>query len=72
MTCSNLTDAQAQLLKIKVKGKDGNYFPHTLNNTAIATSRALVAILENNQTEDGVKIPEVLIPYMGKSLIEWA
>jgi len=71
VSCSNLTDAQSQLLKIKVKGKEGNYFPHTINNTAIATSRALVAILENNQTEDGVRIPKVLVPYMGKDMIKW-
>ncbi len=65
-SCSNLTDAQARQLGIRVKSKDGSsYTPHTLNNTAIATSRALVAILENNQLENGeVVIPEVLVPYM--------
>ncbi len=63
---SNLTDAQARRLNIRVRGKDCNYFPHTLNNTVIATSRALVAILENNQNKDGsVDIPKVLQPYMG-------
>ncbi len=65
-SCSNLTDAQALMLKIRVKGKDGTYFPHTLNNTAIATSRAMVAILENYQNKDGsITIPNVLKQYMG-------
>lgn len=70
-SCSNLTDAQAKKLKIRADGKDGRYTPHTLNNTAIATSRAMVAILENYQQKDGsVKIPEVLLPYMhGKKVI---
>ncbi len=64
-SCSNLTSAQANKLKIKVQGKDEKYVPHTLNNTAIATSRALVAILENFQEKDGsVKIPKVLSKYM--------
>ncbi len=69
---SNTTDAQARRLNIKVKGKDGRYYPHILNNTAIATSRALVGILENNQNEDGsVDIPDVLVQYMyGKNKIE--
>lgn len=71
-SCSNLTDAQAKLLKIRVDGKEGKYSPHTLNNTAIATSRALVAILENFQQKDGlVLIPEVLQQYMhGKKKLE--
>jgi len=70
-SCSNLTDAQAKLLKIRCNGKNEKYTPHTLNNTAIATSRALVAILENCQQKDGsIKIPEVLVQYMGgKKLI---
>ncbi|MEK6915565.1 MAG: serine--tRNA ligase [Nanoarchaeota archaeon] len=71
-SCSNLTDAQARRLKIRVdNGKGEKYIPHTLNNTAIATSRALVAILENYQQKDGtVKIPEVLLPFMhGKKFI---
>lgn len=71
-SCSNLTDAQARRLNIKyTDGKERNYV-HTLNNTAIATSRALVAILENNQNEDGsVNIPKALMPYMhGKTKIE--
>jgi seryl-tRNA synthetase len=63
-SCSNLVDAQARGLRIRVEGKQ-KYFPHTLNNTALATSRALVAILENNQDAQGrVKIPPVLVPYM--------
>src|SRR3989344_4845832 len=71
-SCSNLTDAQARKLKIRVdSGKGEKYVPHTLNNTAIATSRAMVAILENYQQKDGsVKIPEVLLPYMhGKKVL---
>lgn len=70
-SCSNLSDAQARKLKIRVDGSRGRYVPHTLNNTAIATSRALVAILENYQQKDGsVKIPEVLQQYMfGKKII---
>jgi seryl-tRNA synthetase len=65
-SCSNLTDAQARKLKIRVdNGKSEKYVPHTLNNTAIATSRAMVAILENYQQKDGsVEIPKVLLPYM--------
>ena len=64
-SCSNLTEAQAKKLKIRTDGKEGRYTPHTLNNTAIATSRAMVAILENYQQKDGsVKIPDVLLPYM--------
>ncbi len=71
-SCSNLTDAQARKLKIRVDpGTGEKYVPHTLNNTAIATSRAMVAILENYQQKDGsVKIPDVLVPYMhGKKFI---
>ena len=65
-SCSNLGDAQARRLKIRVKGEKGNYLPHTLNNTVIAPPRMLIAILENNLNEDGsVNIPEVLWPYMG-------
>ena len=71
-SCSNLTDAQAKMLKIRVDSKEGRYAPHTLNNTAIATSRALVAIMENNQQKDGsILIPEALSKYMnGKKKIE--
>lgn len=70
-SCSNLTDAQARRLKIRVDSAKGKFVPHTLNNTAIATSRALVAILENYQQKSGeIKVPEVLLPYMyGKTII---
>ncbi len=66
-SCSNLGDAQARRLKIRVKSKDGRkYFAHTLNNTVVAPPRMLIAFLENNLQADGtVKIPEVLRPYMG-------
>ncbi len=65
-SCSNLTDAQARRLGIKINGGKGNYFAHTLNNTVIASPRALIAIIENNQNEDGsINIPKVLQPYMG-------
>ena len=66
-SCSNLGDAQARRLKIRVKGSDGNkYFAHTLNNTVVAPPRMLIAFLENNLQADGsIKIPEVLRPYMG-------
>ena len=65
-SCSNLTDAQSRRLGIRIKGKDGNYFAHTLNNTVVAPPRMLIAILENNYQPDGsVIIPEVLRPYMG-------
>ena len=66
-SCSNLGDAQARRLKIRVKGDDGRtYLPHTLNNTVVAPPRMLIAFLENNLREDGsVRIPEVLRPYMG-------
>ena len=65
-SCSNLGDAQARRLRIRIKGEKGNYFAHTLNNTVVAPPRMLIAFLENNLQEDGsVKIPEVLRPYMG-------
>ena len=65
-SCSNLGDAQARRLKIRVNGKDGKYFAHTLNNTVVAPPRMLIAFLENNLNEDGsVRIPEALRPYMG-------
>ena len=66
-SCSNLGDAQARRLKIRVNGEDGKkYFAHTLNNTVVAPPRMLIAFVENNLCEDGsVKIPEVLRPYMG-------
>ena len=65
-SCSNLGDAQARRLKIRVKGKDGKYFAHTLNNTVVAPPRMLIAFLGNNLNADGtVSIPEALRPYMG-------
>lgn len=65
-SCSNLGDAQARRLKIRVVGEDGKYFAHTLNNTVVAPPRMLIAFLENNLQADGsVKIPEALRPYMG-------
>lgn len=66
-SCSNLTDAQARRLKIRVKGENGEkYFAHTLNNTCVAPPRMLIAFLENNlQTDGSILIPEVLQPYMG-------
>ena len=66
-SCSTLGDAQARRLGIRVKGENGNYYPHTLNNTVLASTRALIALLENNLQEDGsITIPEVLRPYMKK------
>ena len=65
-SCSTLGDAQARRLSIRVKGENGNYYPHTLNNTVLASTRALIALIENNYNEDGsITIPEVLRPYMG-------
>lgn len=65
-SCSNLSDAQARRLKIRVKGEDGNYLAHTLNNTVVAPPRMLIAFLENNLNADGsVNIPEPLRMYMG-------
>ncbi len=65
-SCSNLGDAQARRLKIRVNGEDGKYFAHTLNNTVVAPPRMLIAFLENNLNVDGsINIPEVLRPYMG-------
>ncbi|MBQ6004215.1 MAG: serine--tRNA ligase, partial [Clostridia bacterium] len=65
-SCSNLGDAQARRLRIRVKGPNGNYYAHTLNNTVVAPPRMLIAFLENNLQADGsVRIPEVLRPYMG-------
>ena len=66
VSCSNCTDYQANRLRMRYRTSEGNEAVHTLNSTAIATSRALVAILEQNQTEGGrVAIPKVLRPYMG-------
>ena len=65
-SCSNLGDAQARRLKIRINGENGKYFAHTLNNTVVAPPRMLIAFLENNLNADGsVSIPEVLQPYMG-------
>ncbi len=65
-SCSNLTDAQARRLGIRIKGEKGNYYAHTLNNTVVAPPRMLIAFLENHYNEDGsIDIPEVLWPYMG-------
>jgi len=69
-SCSNLGDAQARRLKIRVVGERGKYFPHTLNNTVAAPPRMLIAFLENNLNADGsVNIPKVLQPYMGGKTI---
>ena len=69
-SCSNLGDAQARRLGIRVKGADGKYFAHTLNNTVVAPPRMLIAFLENNLQADGsVRIPEVLRPYMGGNAV---
>ena len=65
-SCSTLGDAQARRLGIRIKGERGNYYPHTLNNTVLASTRALIALLENNYNKDGsITIPEVLRKYMG-------
>ena len=65
-SCSNLTDAQARRLGIRIKGEKENYFAHTLNNTVVAPPRMLIAVMENNYQPDGsVIVPEVLRPYMG-------
>ena len=65
-SCSTLGDAQARRLGIRVKGEKGTYYPHTLNNTVVATPRGLIAVIENNYNEDGsITVPEVLRPYMG-------
>lgn len=65
-SCSTLGDAQARRLGIRIKGEKGNYYPHTLNNTVLASTRALIALIENNYNEDGsITVPEVLRPYIG-------
>ncbi len=69
-SCSNLGDAQARRLRIRVNGKDGKYFAHTLNNTVVAPPRMLIAFLENNMNADGsINIPEALRSYMGGQTI---
>ena len=71
-SCSTLGDAQARRLGIRIKGENGNYYAHTLNNTVLASTRALIAFLENNLNEDGsINVPKALQPYMGgKTKIE--
>lgn len=71
-SCSNLTDAQARRLDIKIENKGKRYFAHTLNNTVLASPRALIAVMENNQQKEGsIKVPKVLQPYLGgKKIIE--
>ena len=65
-SCSNLGDAQERRIGIRVKGENGNYFLHTLNNTVVASPRGLIALIENNYNADGtITVPEVLRPYMG-------
>ena len=65
-SCSTLGEAQSRRLGIRVKGDKGNYYPHTLNNTVLASTRALIAFMENNMNSDGsINIPEALRPYMG-------
>ncbi len=65
-SCSTLGDAQSRRLGIRIKGENGNYYPHTLNNTVLANTRALIALIENSYNEDGsITVPEVLRPYMG-------
>ena len=65
-SCSNLGDAQARRLGIRVKGENGTYYLHTLNNTVLASPRGLIALIENNYNEDGsISVPKVLWPYMG-------
>ncbi len=69
-SCSNLGDAQARRLRIRVNGKDGKYFAHTLNNTVVAPPRMLIAFLENNMNADGsINIPSALQPYMGGNTV---
>lgn len=69
-SCTNMTDAQARRLGIRIKGKNGNYYAHTLNNTVVAPPRMLIAFLENNYNKDGsIRIPTVLSPYMGGKTI---
>ena len=69
-SCSTLGDAQSRRLGIRVKGENGTYYPHTLNNTVLASTRALIALLENNYNEDGsINVPKALQPYMGGKTI---
>lgn len=67
-SCTNMEEAQARRLNIKINGSQGNYLAHTLNNTVVASPRALIALMENNQQQDGtIKIPEALWKYMGNT-----
>ncbi|MCK4997832.1 serine--tRNA ligase [Candidatus Pacearchaeota archaeon] len=69
-SCTNMEEAQARRLRIKINGGKGNYLAHTLNNTVVASPRGLVAFMENNQNEDGsINIPKKLQPYMGKKKV---
>ncbi len=65
VSCSNCTDYQARKVNVRIRGKDENYVAHTLNATACATSRIMTAIIENNQTDEGIEIPKPLQQYMG-------
>jgi len=71
VSCSNCLDYQARRLKIRYRTKDGNRYLHTLNSTALATTRTMVAIIENFQTEDGIEIPEALRSYTGFDFISF-
>lgn len=71
VSASNVKDYQARRLNIRVRGKEKNYFPHTLNSTAIATTRTMVAIIENYQKDDGIKIPYPLVKYFGDDFIKF-
>ena len=71
VSCSNCTDWQAMRLDIKYDDKDGRHYVHTLNSTAIATTRTMVAIIENYLNDDGsITVPKALVPYMGKDVIK--
>ena len=69
VSCSNCLDYQSRRLKIRIRTKDGKVFAHTLNSTALATTRTMVAIIENHQEEDGIRIPNALVPYTGFDFI---
>ncbi|MBD6956170.1 MAG: serine--tRNA ligase [Thermoplasmatales archaeon] len=70
VSASNVKDYQARRLNIRVRGRYGNYYPHTLNSTAVATTRTMVAIIENHQDGDGIRIPDPLVKYFGKDFIK--
>lgn len=70
VSASNVKDYQARRLNIRVRGKEKNYFPHTLNSTAVATTRTIVAIIENHQVGNGIKIPQPLVEYFGSDFIK--